>query len=44
MGGGGGGKCPRPITLKLLTLKLAGYFAKHIQARGGSLISPPQEF
>ena len=41
-GGVGGGKCPRPITLKLLTLKLAGYFAKHIQAGGGvgSLSSP----
>ena len=26
-----------------LTLKLAGYFAKHIQARGG-FVEPPQEF
>ena len=29
-----------------LTLKLAGYFAKHIQARGGGggFVDPPQEF
>ena len=36
-GGGGGRKVPAAhnITLKLLTLKLAGFFAKHILARGG---------
>ena len=27
---------------RYLTLKLAGYFAKHIQARGGSLNPPPR--
>ena len=27
-----------------LTLKLAGYFATHIQARGGFVETPPQDF
>ena len=28
----------------ILTLKLAGYFAKHIQARGGFVDPPPKNF
>ena len=34
---------PEENGTKSLTLKLAGYFAKHIQARGGSL-NPPKNF
>ena len=32
------------ILLFILILKLAGYFAKHIQERGGGLIEPPKIF
>ena len=32
------------MLLARLTLKLAGYFAKHIQAQGGGFVEPPQEF
>ena len=51
-GGGGGHLKPTPQARELpkslggigLTLKLAGYFAKHIQARRGSLNPSPKNF
>ena len=39
--------CPfaSPSSVLVLTLKLAGYFAKHMQARGGGgFVDPPKNF
>ena len=34
----------KAVKLSFLTLKLAGYFATHIQVRGGGFNEPPKKF